>query len=80
MQLSNQQAESLIRDGVAALQQGRPAEARERFESVTQTAGRAARSGCSSPPPAARKPTSRAKKRRSIGCSSWSRARCAATS
>ncbi|HMG46194.1 MAG TPA: aspartyl/asparaginyl beta-hydroxylase domain-containing protein [Allosphingosinicella sp.] len=40
MQLSNQEAESLIRDGVAALQQGRPAEARKRFESVTQT-GRA---------------------------------------
>ncbi len=40
MQLSNQEAERLIRDGVDALRQGRPEDARERFESVTRT-GRA---------------------------------------
>jgi aspartyl/asparaginyl beta-hydroxylase (cupin superfamily) len=40
MQLSNQEAERLVRDGVAALQQGRAADARTHFESVTQT-GRA---------------------------------------
>lgn len=40
MQLTDQQAERLIRDGVDALQQGRPAEARRHFESVTRT-GRA---------------------------------------
>ena len=40
MQLSNQEAESLLREGALALQQGRPDEARARFEKVTQT-GRA---------------------------------------
>ena len=40
MQLNNQEAERLSRDGVAALQQGRPADARANFESVTNT-GRA---------------------------------------
>jgi hypothetical protein len=40
MQLTNQEAERLIREGVDALRQGRPAEARARFESVTRT-GRA---------------------------------------
>lgn len=40
MQLSNQEAEILIREGVDALRQGRPADARERFENVTRT-GRA---------------------------------------
>lgn len=40
MQLSNQEAENLIREGVEALQQGRSADARARFEPVTQT-GRA---------------------------------------
>jgi hypothetical protein len=40
MQLTNQEAERLIREGVDALRQGRPAEARRRFESVTRT-GRA---------------------------------------
>ncbi|HEY0627349.1 MAG TPA: aspartyl/asparaginyl beta-hydroxylase domain-containing protein [Allosphingosinicella sp.] len=40
MQLNNQEIERLAREGVAALQQGRPAEARSRFESVTAT-GRA---------------------------------------
>jgi aspartyl/asparaginyl beta-hydroxylase (cupin superfamily) len=35
MQLSNQEAERLVREGVEALQQGRPAEARMRFERVT---------------------------------------------
>jgi tetratricopeptide (TPR) repeat protein len=40
MQLTNQDAEKLIREGAEALRQGRAAEARERFERVTQT-GRA---------------------------------------
>jgi aspartyl/asparaginyl beta-hydroxylase (cupin superfamily) len=40
MDLSNQEAESLIRQGVTSLQQGRPAEARGQFERVTRT-GRA---------------------------------------
>jgi aspartyl/asparaginyl beta-hydroxylase (cupin superfamily) len=40
VQLSNQEAERLIRIGVDALRQGRPATAREHFERVTQT-GRA---------------------------------------
>lgn len=40
MQLTNQQAEQLVRDGVEALRRNRPAEARQRFEAVTQT-GRA---------------------------------------
>ena len=40
MQLSNQEAERLLREGVDALRQGRPAEARASFESVTRT-GRA---------------------------------------
>jgi len=40
MQLTNQEAERLIRDGVDALQQGRAADARGRFEQVTAT-GRA---------------------------------------
>ncbi len=37
MQVSSRDAESLIREGVAALQQGRPAEARAHFEKVTET-------------------------------------------
>ncbi|HEX6374727.1 MAG TPA: aspartyl/asparaginyl beta-hydroxylase domain-containing protein [Allosphingosinicella sp.] len=40
MQISDQEAERLVREGVAALQQRRPAEARMRFERVTE-AGRA---------------------------------------
>jgi len=40
MQLSNQEAERLLRDGINALRQGRPFDARELFEKVTQT-GRA---------------------------------------
>src|SRR3954468_11099424 len=40
MQLSNQEAERLVREGVDALRAGRPAEARDRFRSVTET-GRA---------------------------------------
>jgi len=40
MQLSNQEAERLVRDGAAALQGGRPAEARGLFKRLTQT-GRA---------------------------------------
>jgi len=40
MQLSSQEAERLVREGVEALQQGRPAEARMRFERVTE-AGKA---------------------------------------
>jgi tetratricopeptide (TPR) repeat protein len=40
MQLSNQEAERLIREGVDALRQGRAAEARGRFQQVTAT-GRA---------------------------------------
>lgn len=40
MQLSNQEAERLVREGVQALQQGRSDEARRRFETVTAT-GRA---------------------------------------
>jgi aspartyl/asparaginyl beta-hydroxylase (cupin superfamily) len=40
MQLSNQEAERLAREGVDALQRGRPRDARARFESLTQT-GRA---------------------------------------
>ncbi len=40
MQLSNQEAERLIRDGADALRQGRPRDARTRFERLTQT-GRA---------------------------------------
>ena len=40
MQLSNHEAEGLVRDGAAALQAGRPAEARRLFEQVTQN-GRA---------------------------------------
>jgi Aspartyl/Asparaginyl beta-hydroxylase len=40
MQLTQQEAEHLLREGVEALRQGRPADARRRFESVTQT-GRA---------------------------------------
>ena len=40
MQLSNQEAERLIRDGVKHLRQGQAADARDRFESVTRT-GRA---------------------------------------
>src|SRR3954463_14070826 len=37
MQLSNQEAERLIREGVDALRQGRPAEARAGFERVAET-------------------------------------------
>ena len=40
MQISNQEAETLVREGVEALRSGQPAEARTRFERVTQT-GRA---------------------------------------
>lgn len=40
MQLSNQEAERLVRDGADALRQGRPHDARQRFERLTQT-GRA---------------------------------------
>jgi hypothetical protein len=40
MQLTNQEAEKLIREGADALRQGRAADARARFESVTRT-GRA---------------------------------------
>jgi aspartyl/asparaginyl beta-hydroxylase (cupin superfamily) len=40
MQLTNQEAERLVREGVEALRQGRSGEARGRFERVTQT-GRA---------------------------------------
>lgn len=40
MQLSNQEAERLVREGAEALRQGRPADARARFSKVTQT-GRA---------------------------------------
>ncbi|MGZ8359869.1 MAG: aspartyl/asparaginyl beta-hydroxylase domain-containing protein [Allosphingosinicella sp.] len=40
MQLSNQEAEGLLREGVEALRRGQAAEARVRFERVTQT-GRA---------------------------------------
>lgn len=40
MQLANQEAERLVREGVDALRQGRAAEARSRFERLTQT-GRA---------------------------------------
>jgi aspartyl/asparaginyl beta-hydroxylase (cupin superfamily)/Tfp pilus assembly protein PilF len=40
MQLSNQEIERLVNEGVAALQQGRPEEAREKLEQVTAT-GRA---------------------------------------
>src|SRR5688572_11668085 len=40
MRLSNQEVERLVREGFEALQQGRPAEARMRFERVTET-GRA---------------------------------------
>lgn len=40
MSLSNQEAEHLLRSGIAALQQGRAAEARSLFEKVTET-GRA---------------------------------------
>ena len=39
-QLSNQEAEALLRSGVEALRQGRPAEARALFQRVTDT-GRA---------------------------------------
>jgi len=40
MQLSSHEAERLVRDGFDALRNGRPGDARERFEKVTQT-GRA---------------------------------------
>jgi hypothetical protein len=40
MQLNNEEAERLVKEGVAALNQGRPAEAAARFERVTR-AGRA---------------------------------------
>jgi aspartyl/asparaginyl beta-hydroxylase (cupin superfamily) len=40
MQLSNQEAERLLRDGIHALRQGRPADARDIFGQVTRT-GRA---------------------------------------
>lgn len=40
MELSNQQAERLVQDGVAALRAGRPADARQNFEAITRT-GRA---------------------------------------
>lgn len=40
MQLSNQEAERLVREGVDALRQGDPVKARRRFETVTRT-GRA---------------------------------------
>ena len=39
-QLSNQEAERLVREGAEALRQGRPSEARELFRTVTDT-GRA---------------------------------------
>jgi thioredoxin-like negative regulator of GroEL len=38
--LTNQAAQRLIMEGVTSLQQGRPAEARERFQEIAQT-GRA---------------------------------------
>ena len=41
MQLSNQDAEQLLKEAMEALRQGRPADARTRFETVTGT-GRAA--------------------------------------
>lgn len=40
MELSNQQAERLVQDGVAALRAGRPGDARQNFEAITRT-GRA---------------------------------------
>ncbi|HET9428919.1 MAG TPA: aspartyl/asparaginyl beta-hydroxylase domain-containing protein [Allosphingosinicella sp.] len=42
MPISDQDAQRLIREGVDALQQGRPAEARSRFESVAQSGGTSA--------------------------------------
>ena len=40
MQISNKEAERLVREGADALRQGRPGEARTRFEKITGT-GRA---------------------------------------